>query len=76
MVAIVHPTIRDECSTTLCLAKEVPTARVVPALSTKTKAWWLIWFAKCTWWEMNPMQGPSITHSLASLVVFLPLKFA
>jgi hypothetical protein len=67
----VHPTARDEFCTSLRLAKNVTTARgVVPAIAIKTEAWWLIWLAKCTKWEINPIQGPSTTHTANYLVAF------
>ena len=58
----VHPAVRDEFHTSLRLAKEMTTARVIPVTATKTEAWWLIWLAKCTKWEINPIQDPSSTH--------------
>jgi hypothetical protein len=69
-VETVHPVARDEFCTTLCLAKEVTTARVIPAKATKTEAWWLIWLAKCTEWEINPIQDSSSMHTANYLAAF------
>jgi hypothetical protein len=69
-VETVHPAARDEFCTSLRLAKEVTTARVVPATATKTEAWWLIWLAKCTKWEINPTQDPSSSHTADYLAAF------
>ena len=66
----VHPVARDEFCTSLCLAKEATTFRAIPATATKTEAWWLIWLAKCTEWEINPIQDPSTTHTSKYLAVF------
>ena len=66
----VHPVARDEFCYSLCLAKEVTTARVALAKATKTEAWWLIWLAKCTKWEINPIQDLSSMHTANYLVAF------
>ena len=65
-----HPAARDEFCTSLCLAKEATTSGVVPATATKIEAWWLIWLAKCTKWEINPIQDPSSTHMADYLAAF------
>ena len=36
----------------------------------KTEAWWLIWLAKCTKWEINPIQDLSSMHTANYLVAF------
>ena len=54
----------------LCLAKEATTSRVIPATGTKTEAWWLIWLAKFSEWEINPIQDPSTTHTSNYLAAF------
>ena len=69
-MATVHPTARVEFRTSLCLSKEATTSGVVPATATKTEAWWLIWLAKCTEWEINPIQDPSTTHTSNYLAAF------
>ena len=69
-MATVHPVARDKFRTSLCLAMEATTSGVVPATATKTEAWWLIWLAKYTEWEINPIQDPSTTHTSDYLVVF------
>ena len=69
-MATVHPVARDEFCTSLCLAKEETTSGVVPATATKTEAWWLIWLAKYTEWEINPIQDPSTTHTSDYLAAF------
>ena len=66
----VHPAARDEFCTSFHLAMEATTAGVVPATATKTEAWWLIWLAKCTKWEINPIQDPSSTHMADYLAAF------
>ena len=66
----VHPAARDEFRTSLHLAKEATTSGVVPATATKTEAWWLIWLAKCTEWEINLIQDPSSTHTAGYLAAF------
>ena len=66
----VHPVARHEFHTSLCLAKEATTSRVIPTTATKTEAWWLIWLAKCTEWEFNPIQDPSTTHTSSYLAAF------
>ena len=65
-----HPVARDEFCTSLCLAKEATTSGFVPATATKTEEWWLIWLAKCTKLEINPMQDPSSTHTADYLAAF------
>jgi hypothetical protein len=65
-----HSAARNEFCTSLHLANKVTTARVVPATATKTEAWWLIWLAKCTKWEINPIQDPSSTHTADYLAAF------
>ena len=69
-MATVHPAARDDFCTSLCLAKEATTAGVVPATATKTEAWWLIWLAKCTEWDINPIQDPSTTYTSDYLAAF------
>jgi hypothetical protein len=69
-VETVHPVVRDEFCSSLRLAKEVTTARVALTTATKTEAWWLIWLAKCTKWEINPIQDPSSMHTINYLVAF------
>ena len=69
-MATVHPAARDEFRTSLRFAKEATTSGVVPATATKTEAWWLIWLAKCTEWEINPIQDPSTTHTSDYLAAF------
>jgi hypothetical protein len=66
----VHCASRDEFHTSLCLAKEATTAGVIPATATKTEAWWLIWLAKWTKWEINPIQDHSSMHTADYLVAF------
>ena len=46
-MATVHSTAKKEFDTSVYLAKEVTTARVVPATATNSEAWWLIWLANC-----------------------------
>ena len=69
-MATVHPAARDEFCTSLRLAKEATTSGVVPATASKTEAWWLIWLAKCTEWEINPIQDPGTTHTSDYLAAF------
>ena len=69
-MATVHPAATDDFCTSLRLAKEATTAGVVPATATKTQAWWLIWLAKCTEWEINPIQDPSTTYTSDYLAAF------
>ena len=69
-MATVHPAARDEFRTSLHLAKEATATRVIPAAAAKTKVWWLIWLAKCSEWEVNPVQDPSITHTSNYLAAF------
>ena len=66
----VHPVARDEFRTSLHLAMEATTAGVVPASATKTEAWWHIWLAKCTKWEINPIQDPSSMSTANNLAAF------
>jgi hypothetical protein len=56
--------------TTTHLAKEVTAAGVIPVTATKTEAWWLIWLAKCTEWEINLIQDLSIMHPTNYLAAF------
>ena len=69
-MATVHPAARDKFRTSLHLAKEATTFGVIPTTATKTEAWWLIWLAKCTEWEINSIQDPSTTHTSNYLAVF------
>ena len=69
-MATVHHAARDKFRTSFCLAKEATTSGVVPATATKTEAGWLIWLAKCTEWEINPIQDPSTTHTANYLAAF------
>jgi hypothetical protein len=66
----VHPVARDEFCISLHLAKVATTSRVVPATATKIEAWWFIWLAKCTKWEINPIQDPSSIHTANYLAAF------
>ena len=74
-MATVHPAARDEFRSSLRLAKEATTSGVIPATATKTEAWWLIWLAKCTEWEINPIQDPSTNHTSGYLAAFA-MKYA
>ena len=67
----VPPVVRDEFCTSLCLAKEATTTGVIPATATKTEAWWRIWLAKCTKWEINPIQDHTSMHTPNYLVAFV-----
>jgi hypothetical protein len=69
-MAIVHLAARDEFCTSLHLAKEATSTRVVPSTATKTEALWLIWLVKCTKWEINPIQDPSSMHTANYLAAF------
>ena len=69
-MATVHPASRDKFCTSLRLAKEATTSKVVPATATKTEAWWLIWLAKCIEWEMIPIQDPITTYASNYLAAF------
>ena len=45
-------------------------SRAVPAKAIKIIAWWLIWLANCTEWEINPIQYCSTAHISDYLVAF------
>lgn len=65
-----HYVARDACCSSLYLAKEATTARVVPSTTTKTKAWCFIWLVKCIGWKTNPIQDPIAVHTINGLTAF------
>ena len=69
-MATVHPAVRDELCTSLCLANKATTSQVVPATATKTEEIWLIWLANCTELDIIHIQDPSTSHTSDYLAAF------
>jgi hypothetical protein len=74
-MATVHSTARDEYCTSLCLVNEATSAGVVLFTATRTEAWWLIWLANCTKWEIYQYKIP-ILHTPLATLWHLPTKYA